>query len=327
MPKQTFLKAVGQAIRDEMRADPRVFVMGEDVRSGIYGDFGVAEFGEERVRDTPISEAGFFGAGIGAAMTGMRPVVEATASTFLYCAMDQIVNQAAKIRYMTGGQAKVPIVFRAQVLFGVGAAAHHSDRAWAMFAQVPGLKIVVPSNAHDAKGLMTAAIRDDGPVLCFEDSSLWGRRDTVPEGDYVVPIGVARIVREGCDVTVVSLASGVHHALAAAATLAQEGIEAQVVDLRSIVPLDRETILDCVRRTGRLVVVDPAPLTCGIASEVAATVAEGAFASLKAPVLRLTAPDVPVPFAPALERLMYPDAAGIVAAVQRVMAYSEEAVS
>jgi acetoin:2,6-dichlorophenolindophenol oxidoreductase subunit beta len=326
MPKQTYLRAVGQAIRDEMRVDPTVFVMGEDVRSGIYGDFGVEEFGEERVRDTPISEAGFFGAGIGAALTGMRPIIEATASTFLYCAMDQLVNQAAKMRYMTGGQVRLPIVFRAQVLFGVGAAAHHSDRAWAMFAQCPGLKIVVPSGARDARGLMTAAIRDDGPVLIFEDSSLWGRREEMPEDDHVVPIGVAEVKREGREVTIVALASAVHHALGAAATLAEQGIEAEVIDLRSVVPLDRATILSSVRKTGRLIVVDPAPLTCSIASEVAATVVEQAFDSLRAPIVRLTAPDVPVPFAPSLERLMYPDAERIVAAARQVTMGSREEV-
>ncbi|MCE7796425.1 alpha-ketoacid dehydrogenase subunit beta [Sphingobium sufflavum] len=256
----------------------------------------------------------------------MRPIIEATASTFLYCAMDQLVNQAAKMRYMTGGQARLPIVFRAQVLFGVGAAAHHSDRAWAMFAQCPGLKIVVPSGACDARGLMTAAIRDDGPVLIFEDSSLWGRREEMPEDDHVVPIGVAEVKREGRDVTIVALASAVHHALGAAATLAEQGIEAEVIDLRSVVPLDRATILSSVRKTGRLIVVDPAPLTCSIASEVAATVVEQAFDSLRAPIVRLTAPDVPVPFAPSLERLMYPDAERIVAAARQVTMGSREEV-
>lgn len=317
--KVSFLQAVGLAIRDEMRADPAVFVMGEDVRSGIYGDFGAAEFGPERVRNTPISEAGFFGAGIGAAMTGMRPVIEATASTFLYCAMDQIVNQAGKIRYMTGGQARVPIVFRAQVLYGVAAAAHHSDRSWAMFAQCPGLKIVVPATPYDAKGLMTAAIRDDNPVMVFEDSSLWGRRGEIPDGDYCVPIGVAETRLPGSDVTVVALAGAVHQALAAARDLAAQGISAEVIDLRSVVPLDRQAILASVRKTGRLVVADLGPLTCGIASEIGATVAEQAFGSLRAPIRRVTALDVPVPFSPALEAGMYPDAGRIARAAREIV--------
>lgn len=321
MAKQTFLNAVSRAIRDEMRADDRVFVMGEDVRSGIYGDFGVDEFGPERVRDTPISEAGFFGAGIGAAMTGMRPIIEATASTFVYCAMDQIVNQAAKIRYMTGGQASVPIVIRAQVLYGGSAAAHHSDRAWALFAQCPGLKVVVPSTPYDAKGLMTAAIRDEDPVLVFEDSSLWGRREEIPDHDYVVPIGKADIKRAGRDLTIVTLAGAVHESLAAAGTLAAEGISAEVIDLRSVVPLDRDAIIASVRRTGRLIVVDLAPGMCSIASEVSATVVEAAFEDLRGPILRITAPDIPVPFSPALERLMYPRAEAIVAAARRLVRF------
>ena len=320
--KETYLQAVGRAIRDEMRADPSVFMMGEDLQSGIYGDFGLAEFGPERVRNTPISEAGFFGAGIGAALTGMRPIIEATASTFLYCAMDQIVNQASKSRYMFGGQARVPIVFRAQVLYGCAAAAHHSDRAWGMFAQVPGLKIIVPSTAYDAKGLMTAAIRDDNPVLFFEDSSLWGRRGDVPQDDYVLPIGVADIKRAGSDVTVVALAGAVHQALAAAATLEAQGISLEVIDLRSVAPLDHETILASVARTGRLIVVDLAPLNCSIASEVSATVVERGFASLKAPIRRLTAPDLPVPFSPALEMLMYPTSEQIAATAIALLSHS-----
>jgi pyruvate dehydrogenase E1 component beta subunit len=318
MPQMTYLQAVASAVREEMRMDPKVFVMGEDVQSGIYGDFGFNEFGATRVRNTPISEAGFFGAGIGAALTGMRPIVDVTASTFLYCAMDQIVNQAAKSRYMFGGQANIPLVMRAFVLYGGSAAAHHSDRPWGMFAQCPGLKIIVPSTPYDVKGLMRSAIRDDNPVLWLEEANLWGRRGEVPEGNYTVPIGKADIKRKGSDLTVVSLAGAVHLSLDAAKKLESEGISVEVVDLRTVVPLDRSTILESVKKTGRLVVVDPAPGMCSVASEVAATVAEEAFDVLKAPIIRLTAPDLPVPFSPILERLMFPTVDSIAMAARKL---------
>jgi pyruvate/2-oxoglutarate/acetoin dehydrogenase E1 component len=314
--KMTYLQAIVEAVREEMRTDSRVFVMGEDAQSGIYGDFGLDEFGPARIRNTPISEAGFVGAGIGAALTGMRPVVDATASTFLYCAMDQIVNQAAKSRYMFGGQATIPIVIRSCVLYGGAAAAHHSDRPWGLFAQCPGLKIVVPSTPYDAKGLMKSAIRDDNPVLWFEDTNLWGRRGPVGEGDYTIPIGQAEVKRQGSDLTIVALAGSVHLSLEAAEELEKEGIFAEVVDIRTVVPLDRPTIIESVRKTGWLIVIDPAPGMCGVASEVAATVAESAFSYLKGPIIRLTAPDLPVPFSPNLENLMFPTAERIVAAAR-----------
>jgi pyruvate dehydrogenase E1 component beta subunit len=233
--------------------------------------------------------------------------------------MDQIVNQAAKSRYMFGGQASVPIVFRAQVLYGAGAAAHHSDRAWAVFANCPGLKIIVPATPYDAKGLMAAAIADDNPVLWLEDSSLWGRREEVPDEPYELPIGVADVKREGIDVTIVALAGSVHQSLAAAETLANEGISVEVVDLRTVAPLDRDTICRSIRKTGRLIAVDLGPLTCSVASEVAATVAEREFASLRAPIRRITAPDLPVPFSPALEQLMYPNAQRIAEAARTLV--------
>lgn len=316
MARITYLQAVAQAVREEMRGDPSVFIMGEDARSGLYGDFGPQEFGPHRVRNTPISEAGFFGAGIGAALTGMRPIVDATCSAFLYSAMDQIVSQASKSRYMFGGQARIPLVIRSFVLYNASSAAHHSDRPWGLFAQVPGLKIVVPATPHDAKGLMKAAIRDNNPVLIFEDATLWGQRGEVPEGDYTVPIGVADIKRKGSDLTLVTLSGALHPGLAAAQKLENAGVSAEVIDLRTVVPLDRETILESVRKTGRLVVVDPASGMCSVASEVAALVAERAFEYLKGPVVRLTAPDLPVPFSPALERLMYPTVERIAAAAQ-----------
>jgi pyruvate/2-oxoglutarate/acetoin dehydrogenase E1 component len=313
----TYAEAAVQAIVEEMRSDPRVFVMGEDVQAVAYAD-AVRELGAERIRNTPICETGFFGAGIGAALTGMRPVIEGAFSTFLYSAMDQVANQAAKSRYMFGGQANVPIVFRTVVSYTVGSAAHHSDRPWGVFAQVPGLKIIVPTTPYDVKGLLKAALRDGNPVLCFDDSTLMSSRGEVPDADYTVPLGVADIKRAGSDVTVVALAAAVHHSLAAARTLEREGIDVEVVDLRSVVPLDRETILQSVARTGRLVVVDAAPGMCSVASEVAASVAEHGFESLEAPIVRITAPDVPVPFSPALERLMYPNEESIAAAIRRL---------
>jgi pyruvate dehydrogenase E1 component beta subunit len=310
------MEAVMQAIREEMRADPRVFVMGQDVQSVLFGDFGLQEFGAERVRNTPISEAGFFGAGIGAAMTGMRPVIEAGFATFLYSGMDQIANQAAKIRYMFGGQGSVPVVIRSTAAYTASTGAHHSDRPWGLFAQIPGIKIIVPTTPYDAKGLLKSAIRDGNPVLCFEDGTLKGRRGEVPEGDYTIPIGVADIKRAGSDLTIVALAASVQHSLVAAERLEREGLSAEVVDVRTVVPLDRQTILQSVRKTGRLMVVDPAPGMCGVAAEVAATVAEHAFAYLRGPIVRLTAPDIPVPFSPELERLMYPTVESIVAAAR-----------
>ena len=318
MPIISYKEAAKRAIVEEMRADPRVFVMGQDVQSGLYADM-VREFGDERIRNTPISETGFYGAGIGAALTGMRPVVEAAFSTFFYSAMDQIANQAAKSRYMFGGQACVPLVIRAHVAYSMAFAAHHSDRPWGLFAQVPGLKIIVPTTPYDVKGLLTSAIRDGNPVLCFDDFTLFGSTGEVPESDYTIPLGMADIKRAGSDLTIVALAAAVNHSLAAAQLLAGEGISVEVVDVRSVVPLDRQTIVESVVKTGRLIVVDAAPGTCSVASEISATVGETAFRHLKVPIRRLTAPDVPVPFSPALERLMYPTTQRIVAAAREVV--------
>lgn len=312
--------AVLDAVREEMRIDPRVFVMGQDVELLIWGAEASREFGSERIRNAPISEAAIVGAGIGAALTGMRPVLEMGCSPFLYSAMDQIVNQAAKSCYMFGGQASVPLVMRATVLYNVSLAAHHCDRPWGIFAQTAGLKIVVPSNPRDAKGLMKSAIRDGNPVMFLDDVNVTSLSEEVPSDDYCIPIGLADVKLEGSDVTIVAIAASVGHSLAAARKLQEEGISAEVVDLRTAMPLDRKTIIDSVAKTGRLVVVDPAPGSCGIAAEVSATVVEHAFDSLKAPVVRLTAPDVPVPFSPDLERLMYPTAEGIAAAARRLCA-------
>jgi pyruvate dehydrogenase E1 component beta subunit len=311
----TYMEAIWAAIHEEMRSNPRVLIMGQDIE--LDAAAARIEFGSERVRSTPISETGFIGAGIGAALTGMRPIIELGAATFLYSAMDQVVNQAAKSRYMFGGQASVPLVIRAPVLYGICAAAHHSDRPWGLFAQAPGLKIIVPTTPYDAKGLLKSAINDGNPVLCFEDVNLASRVGEVPAGDYTVPIGVADVKRPGTDLTIVALAAAVHHSLDAARKLEEEGISAEVIDLRTVVPLDRMTILKSVTRTGRLIVVDPAPGTCGVAAEVVATVATRAFECLRAPIVRLTAPDVPVPFCGDLERLLYPDVDGIIAAARQ----------
>jgi pyruvate dehydrogenase E1 component beta subunit len=294
--------------------------MGEDIRKGIYGGFSSADFEDRRIRNTPISECGFVGAGVGAAMTGLRPVVQMGISTFLYSAFDQVVNQAAKLRYMSGGQAKVPLVLLASLFYRGGVAAHHSDRPFALFANSPGLKIVAPSTPYDAKGLMTAAIREDNPVIVFPDAGLWGTRGPVPVGEYIVPLGVADVKREGTDVTVVAVAGGVALALRAATTLEEEGISVEVVDPRTLVPLDHETILASVQKTGRLVVVDPSPRTCGYAAEIIATVTElGDVRELRASPARVTGLDVPTPFSPPLERFTVPDADRVVAAVRRVV--------
>ena len=259
----TVVEALNEAIREEMRRDETVFIMGEDIRGGVYGASGglFTEFGENRVLDTPLSEAAFIGAAVGAAAVGMRPIVESLAS-FMWVAMDQIISQAAKMRYMFGGQVKLPIVYRTGMWYERHIAAHHSDRPYSMFMNVPGLKVVVPSNPADAKGLLQTAIRDDDPVMFFEDWTILGSRGPVPEGDCAVPLGVGQVVRPGTDVTVVAIGGMVVKSLAVAEALATEGISVEVVDPRSLVPLDKQTILDSVARTGRLVVVDAAHRTC-----------------------------------------------------------------
>jgi pyruvate/2-oxoglutarate/acetoin dehydrogenase E1 component len=313
----TYIEAISSAICGEMGRNPRLLVMGQDVEWSMRDAVAKGDIAADRLRSTPISEAGFIGAGIGAALTGMHPIIVLGCSTFLYSAMDQVVNQAAKSRYMFGGQAHVPLVIRAPIFYSIGGAAHHSDRPWGLFAQAPGLKIIVPATPYDAKGLLVSALRDGNPVLCFEDVTVWDQRGEVPEEDYTVPIGVADIKHSGSDVTVVAVAGAVQHSLAAARMLGGEGISVEVIDIRTVVPLDRRTILDSVEKTRRLIVVDPAPGTCGVAAEVAALAAEHVFEHLCAPVIRLTAPDVPVPFSPQLERLMFPTADSIAEAARR----------
>lgn len=314
MPVITVTQAMRDAILEEMERDPKVFVYGEDVELSVYGaQKGIRErFGRERIWNTPLSEAAFIGAGIGAAMAGVRPVIDLMVGTFTYVAMDQLYNQAAKLRYMSGGQAKIPLVIMATSGARGSAAAQHSDSPYPLFMSAPGIKVVIPSTPYDAKGLMKAAIRDDNPVLFFEPLALLGEKGEVPEGDYVVPLGVAEIKRPGSDVTIVTVGNMVKVALTAAMQLADRGIDAEVVDVRSVRPLDERTILDSVRKTHRLVVVDEARQP-GLAAEVSARAAEQAFDALVAPIARVTAPNVPMPFSPPLEKAVVPNAERVTA--------------
>jgi pyruvate dehydrogenase E1 component beta subunit len=326
-------EALRQAIREEMHRDQRVFCLGED--SGIEGGFGGAftvtlglseEFGHPRMLDTPISEAAIAGVAIGAAMAGMRPIADVQYGDFLFCMMDQLANQAAKMRYMSAGQVAVPMVMRAPV-GATARGAQHAQSLEAFFTHIPGLKVVAPATAYDAKGLLKSAVRDDNPVIVFEHKLLYGSKGArsergaissvgeVPEEDYLVPIGEGIIRREGKDVTIVAKLLMLYRALAAAETLAEQGIEAEVIDPRTLVPLDKELILASVRKTGRLVIVEEDNLTGGWAAEIAAIVADEAFVWLDAPIKRVSAPDVPPPFAPVLEREYVPNEAKIKTAV------------
>ncbi len=325
----TMARAIAEAIGQEMERDPNVFVMGEDVGKygGIFGATGglLERFGPERIMDTPISETGFLGAALGAAMEGMRPVAELMFVDFFGVCMDQIYNHIAKNTYFSAGNARVPLVLMTATGGGYNDAGQHSQTLWGLFAHVPGLKVVVPATPYDAKGLMTQAIRDDNPVLYMFHKGLMGlgwmtivadAAGPVPEQPYTIPLGVADVKRPGKDVTIVTVAMGVYRALEAAAELAREGIEAEVLDLRTLVPLDREAIVASVKKTHRLLVVDEDYRSFGMSGEVAATVAEQALDYLNAPVRRLAVPDVPIPFSRPLEQFVLPSAAGIAAAVR-----------
>jgi pyruvate/2-oxoglutarate/acetoin dehydrogenase E1 component len=307
----TIVEAIREALAEEMSRDPAVFVMGEDVgRAG--GVFNVTaglqdEFGKDRVMDTPISEAGVAGLGVGAALTGMRPVVEIMFVDFMTLAMDQVVNQAAKLYYMTGGQARVPLVIRSGMGAGRGAAAQHSQSLQAWMAHIPGLKVVMPSTPYDAKGLLKSAIRDDNPVIYLEDKMSYGVKGPVPIEDYTIPLGVADVKRPGDDVTLIATSSMVQVALSAGEALVGERISAEVIDPRTLKPLDKETILESVKRTGRAVVIDEGYLSYGVTAEIAAIISDEAFDYLDAPVKRIGALDVPVPAAPALEIATIPN--------------------
>jgi len=333
MPIKTFRAALNEALHQEMAADPRVVLIGEDVTGGVGGDgvsdawggaFGVskgllAAFGPGRVMDTPITESAFVGAAAGAALTGLRPVAEIMFVDFIGSCLDQIMNQAAKFRYMFGGRARTPMVLRATFGGGARSASQHSQALYPIFTHIPGLKVVVPSNPFDAKGLLIQAIRDDDPVIFLENKMLYDETGEVPDRSYTVPFGEARVLREGKDATIIALGRMVGRAEAAAATLAAEGIRVSVIDPRTTSPLDRDTILEFAEATGRVVVVDEANPRCGMAADIAALIVEDAFDALKAPILKVTPPHTPVPYAPALEDIYLPDAARIAAAVRRVV--------
>jgi pyruvate dehydrogenase E1 component beta subunit len=320
MREITFAQALEEALLEEMRRDSRVVTLGTALAGSVFEK----EFGPTRVRFTPISEAAFTGMALGAAGSGFRPVVNWGMVTFSFVAMDQVVNQASKIRYMFGGQADFPVTFRCTVGGGMGMAAQHSQSPYSMFMHLAGLKVLLPATPADGKGLLKSAIRDNNPVVFFESSRLAAIKGPVPEGEQLVPIGLADVKRAGSDVTVVALAYYVHEALAVAEELAGEGISVEIVDPRTLVPMDAETIRNSVRKTGRLVIVDEAPPTCSAASEIAALVSEDpeTFRALKAPVQRVCAVAVPVPYSPPLEAAALPDQARISAAIRRVLELS-----
>jgi pyruvate/2-oxoglutarate/acetoin dehydrogenase E1 component len=312
MPERelTFGEAIREALAEEMRRDARVFIVGEDVAeagtpfkvlSGL-----VEEFGKQRVIDTPISEAGFSGIGVGSAMTGMRPVVDIMFGDFLTLAMDQIVNQAAKIHYMCGGKWKVPIVFRTTLGATRRSAAQHSQSLHAWVSHVPGLKVAIPSTPYDAKGLLKTAIRDENPVVFFEDKMMYKLKGSVPEDDYILQFGVADVKRTGEDLTLVATSSMVQVALGAAKKLEQIGISAEVIDPRTTAPLDNQTLVESAKKTSRAIVIDEGYERYGVTAEIASVIADGAFYYLDAPVKRMGALDVPIPFSPVLEDLTVP---------------------
>jgi len=316
MRELTYNEAAIEAIAEEMRRDPKIFYLSTDALAPL-----LKEFGAQRIRATPITEAALTGMAIGAAGCGFRPIVDWRQVTFCFVAMDQIVNQAAKIHYMFGGQVSFPILYRASVGGGGQVAAQHSQSPYSMFMNVAGLKMFLPSTPYDMKGLLKTAIRDNNPVISFESGRLMARKGEVPEDDYTIPFGVADIKREGSDVTVVALAWLVHEALAAAEELAREGISVEVVDPRTLVPLDAATIRTSVQKTGRLLIADEAGPTAGFSAEVAAVVTEDAatFVRLKAPVKRVCALQVPIPYSPILESHVFPDRRRIIAGIREVL--------
>lgn len=321
MPVIGFIEAIKQALTEEMERDPNVFIMGEDVKLGAFGATrGLFEkFGAARVRNTPISEAGFAGAGIGAAMAGMRPVVEIEFASFFYCCFDQVCNQAAKLRYMSGGQARLPLTFRAIYGAAGSAAAQHSEVVYPQFLGIPGLKVVVPSGAAEVKGLLKAAIRDDNPVLVFEHARLGFTMGEVPDGDYILPLGRGAVKREGTDVTIVAIGAMVAKALTVADEMAKEGVSVEVWDPQTLLPLDEEGMLASVAKTGRVVIADEGHLRGGASGDLAAIIVDKGFDYLNAPIKRVAALDVPIPFSPPLENYVLPDEAKIKAAVQEIV--------
>ena len=337
MAQMTIAEALRQAIREEMRRDENVFCIGEDI--GIEGGFGGAftvtlglsdEFGHDRIIDTPISEIALTGMAIGAAVAGMRPIADVQYGDFLFCLMDQLANEAAKLRYMSGGQISVPMVMRAPV-GATARGAQHAQSLEAFFTHVPGLKVVAPSTAYDAKGLLKSAVRDDNPVVFFEHKLLYGSKGhravegslspvgEVPDEEYLIPIGKGAIRREGKDVTIVAIHRMLYNALTAADELDKKGIQAEIIDPRSLVPFDKEMLFDSIKKTGRLIIAEEDNLTNGWGAEVAALVADEVFEYLDAPIKRVAAPDVPPPFAPVLEREYVPNPAKIIDAVLSII--------
>ncbi len=333
--KISFQTAINEALDQEMARDPTVILMGEDVvggtgadgemdawggvlgvTKGLYGKYG------NRIMDTPISESAFVGAAIGAATCGMRPVCELMFIDFLGVCFDQIYNQAAKFRYMFGGKARTPVVIRTMIGAGFRAAAQHSQCLYPIFTHIPGLKVVIPSNPYDAKGLLIQAIRDDDPVIFCEHKALYSMEGEVPEESYTIPFGEARVVREGKDVTIVALARMVNQAKKAAEALAKDGISCEIIDPRSTSPFDEDTILESVENTGRLVIVDEASPRCGMATDISAMVAQKGFKFLNAPIQMVTPPHTPVPFSGVLEDLYIPNAGKIEAAVRKCVEYA-----
>jgi pyruvate dehydrogenase E1 component beta subunit len=321
MARIRLIQAINQALHEEMARDDRVTMIGEDIRISLFGDSrGLLDaFGPERVLDAPLSESLLSGMTVGAAATGLRPVLHLMYGNFLYTAWDAIANQAAKLRYMTGGQVSLPLVFMAVFGGGRSQGAQHSDSIHSMLVNLGGLKVVMPATPADAKGLMKASIRDNNPVVFLQSAGRGGDAGEVPDGDWIVPLGVADVKRPGSDVTVIAIGAMVRLAMRAADVLANEGVSVEVVDPRTLRPLDSPTLLNSVRKTGRVVVIDEGRLSCGMASEISAMIAEEAFHALRAPIRRVTAFDVPIPFSPALESLVLPTEGRLVEAIRSTL--------
>ncbi|MED4153281.1 alpha-ketoacid dehydrogenase subunit beta [Priestia aryabhattai] len=333
--KLSMSEAINEAMKLAMRKDENVILLGEDVAGGAEidhlqddeawgGVLGVTkglvqEFGRERILDTPISEAAYIGAAMGAAATGLRPVAELMFNDFIGCCLDQVLNQGAKFRYMFGGKAEVPVTIRTTHGAGFRAAAQHSQSLYALFTSIPGIKVVVPSNPYDAKGLLLAAIEDNDPVIFFEDKTLYNMKGEVPEGYYTIPLGKADVKREGTDLTIVAIGKQVNTALTAADQLSHKGIDVEIVDPRSLSPFDEETILSSVEKTNRLIVIDEANPRCSIATDIAALVADKGFDMLDAPIKRITAPHTPVPFSPPLEDIYLPTPQKVIEVVSELL--------
>lgn len=335
MPQKSYRQALNEALHLEMRRDDRIIVLGEDITGGKGGTgeqdawggaFGVtkgllAAFGEDRVLDTPITESAFVGAAAGAAMTGLRPVVEIMFVDFMGVCFDQLFNQAAKFRYMFGGKAVTPMVLRATYGAGSGSASQHSQALYPLFTHIPGLKVVVPSNPYDAKGLLIQAIRDDDPVIFLENKIQYNDMGEVPDGAYTVPFAEANFLREGSDVTLIAIGRMVTRAMEAAEQLAQSGVECTVLDPRTLSPLDTDSLIEAAEASGRVVIVDESYPRCGAAADLAAIIVEEAFGALRAPIIKVTPPHCSVPYAPELENAFVPSVERILAAVQRVLAF------